>query len=58
MKKTLAALVVSALGLAGCVAVPAYDAPYGYAPAPVVVQPTVGFGYYRGGPYYHHWHRW
>ena len=53
-KRLLIVLVLSALGLAGCVAVPAYEAPY-YAPAPVVVQPTVRFGYY-GGPYYGHRH--
>lgn len=63
MKKTL--LVVMALasvGLAGCVAVPAYDAPYygpAYGPGPVVVAPSVSFGYsrYYGHPYYgdRHW---
>ena len=50
-KKLLIVLALSSLGLAGCVAVPAYDAPYyggGYAPAPVVVQPAVRFSYYGG----------
>lgn len=61
-KKLLIILTLSTLGLAGCVAVPAYDAPYpyAYAPAPVVA-PSVSFGYYGGyyggGPrqrYYRH----
>jgi hypothetical protein len=55
-RKLSIVLVVAALGLAGCVAVP-YE-PYGYAPAPVVA-PSVSFGYYSG-PYYghrHHRHR-
>lgn len=59
-KKLLIGLVLSSLGLAGCVAVPAYDAPYAYGPAPVVVQPAVSFGYYGGyyrGGHRHHGHR-
>jgi hypothetical protein len=63
MKKGLMIAVdVAALGLAGCVAVPAYDAPYGYgpqvyiAPPAVVVRPAFygRFGYYggRGHGYY------
>ena len=39
--------------LAGCVAVPVEPGPAVYAaPPPVVVAPA--FGYYRGGPYWHH----
>lgn len=58
MKKTLlGVLALASVGLAGCVAVPAYDAPYGYGPPvaygpPVVVAPSVSFGYSRG--YYGH----
>ena len=46
--KTLIAVVVAAFGLAGCVAVPAYDPGYAYspgyyyAPAPAA---TFSFGY-------------
>lgn len=59
-KKRLIPLVaLVALGLGGCVAVPAYDPyPYYAAPAPVVVRPAVSFGYYSGprGYYGHrHW---
>lgn len=67
-KAILAVLALASVGLAGCVAVPAYDAPYGYGygppvaygPAPVVVAPSVSFGYSRGyygrGYYgYRHW---
>ena len=62
MKKLLLLVLLSTLGLAGCVAVPAYDAPYGYgpqvyaAPPAVVVQPSFVFrGYYGGhGGYYGH----
>jgi hypothetical protein len=63
MKKTLVvAVALASVGLAGCVAVPAYDAPpYAYAAPPpgVVVAPSVSFGYsryYGGRPYYHHRH--
>ena len=65
MKKTLvAAVALASTALAGCVAVPAYDVPvYGppavYGPAPVVVQPSISFGYsryYGGGPGWHHRH--
>ena len=63
--KTTAIAVLASLGLAGCVAVPLYDAPYGYAPPvaygppAIVVRPYVGYGYYGGyrgygGPR-HHW---
>jgi hypothetical protein len=64
MKKTLlAVLALAGVGLTGCVAVPAYDAPYGYGPpvaygpAPVVVQPSISFGYsrYYGGYHHRHW---
>ena len=66
MKKLLLIVLLSTLGLAGCVAVPAYPAPYGYgyygaegyAPAPaVVVQPSFvyrSYGYYGG----RHGHRY
>jgi PBP1b-binding outer membrane lipoprotein LpoB len=61
MKRILLLLLLSTLGLAGCVAVPAYSEPYAYGPpayaAPaVVVQPTFYYrsGYYR--PYGHHYH--
>ena len=50
-KKLLIVLGLSALALTGCVAVPYdgyYAGGYGYAPAPVVVQPAVGFSYYGG----------
>ena len=61
-KKLSIVLILSALGLTGCVAVP-YDAPYAYAPAPVVVQPSESFGYssgyYYGGPRHRHYrHRY
>ncbi len=59
------AALAAALGLAGCVAVPAYDAPYAYgppvyvAPPAVVVQPTFygRIDYYRGygGPRWRHY---
>jgi hypothetical protein len=64
MKKGLMiAVALSALGLAGCVVVPAYDAPYGgygpgayVAPPAVVVRPAFygRLGYYggRGHGYY------
>jgi hypothetical protein len=63
MKTKLKLLLVgaAALALTGCVAVPAYNAPYAYGPAPVVVQPSVGIGFgyyggYRGGHRHHrHW---
>jgi hypothetical protein len=63
-KKLLLPLILSALGLTGCVAVP-YGDTYAYAPAPVVA-PSVSFGYYggyyRGGHRYHghrgHRHRY
>ena len=55
MKKALLPVLLATLGLTGCVAVPAYDAPYAYggpqvyvAPPSVVVGPWWGFGY-RGG---------
>ncbi len=63
MKKVLlCTMLVSALGLAGCVAVPAYDAPYAYAPpvyvAPpaVVVRPAIygHYGYYGGSRWHHY----
>jgi len=58
-----AAVAVATAGLAGCVAVPAYDtgpAYYGYGSpgyyyAPPA--PAVSF-YYSNRPYYRHWHRW
>jgi hypothetical protein len=62
MKKTLlCVLTLAGVTLGGCVAVPAYQEPAGYyAPAPVVVAPSVGFTYYGGyGPrpyYYGHAH--
>ena len=65
MKKTLLiAMALASVGLAGCVAVPAYDPyygpgpAYGYGPAPVVVAPSVSFGYsgYYGRGYYGHRH--
>jgi hypothetical protein len=63
MKKVLLPVLLATLGLAGCVAVPAYDAPYGYGPqvyAPaVVVRPAIVFpvyGYY-GGRYGHRYYR-
>ena len=59
MRKTIVAvLALASVGLAGCVAVPAYDygygygGPVGYAPGPLVVAPSVSFGYSRG--YYGH----
>lgn len=61
-KTTLAVLALALVGLAGCVAVPAYDPyPYygpAYGPAPVVVAPSVSFGYsgYYGRGYYGHRH--
>ena len=63
MKKTLlGVLALASVALAGCVAVPAYDAPYygppAYGPAPVVVQPSISFGYsryYGGHRHYRHW---
>jgi hypothetical protein len=67
-KTTMAVLAVASVALGGCVAVPAYDpyyapAPaYGYGPGPVVVQPSISFGYsryyggYYGGPYHHYRH--
>jgi hypothetical protein len=58
-KKLLLVLVLSSLGLAGCVAVP-YDGGYAYGPAPAVVAPSVSFGYYGGyyrGGHRHHGHR-
>ena len=58
MRKTiLGVLTLASVGLAGCVAVPAYEpAPVVYGPPPaVVVAPSVGFGYsrYYGGPRYY-----
>ena len=58
--KTLLALLVAALPLAGCVAVPVEPGPVVYAaPAPAVVvaprpytRPYYGGYYYRGGPYW------
>ncbi|HEX2650107.1 MAG TPA: hypothetical protein VHN19_09250 [Burkholderiales bacterium] len=66
MKKTLlGVLALASVALAGCVAVPAYDAPYygppvAYGPAPVVVAPSVSFGYSRGyyGHGYRHYRHW
>ena len=65
MKKTLlGVLALASIGVAGCVAVPAYDPYFGpgpvYGPAPVVVQPSISFGYSgyygRGGGWHHrHW---
>lgn len=65
MKKTLlAVLALSSVGLAGCIAVPAYDygprayGPPAYGPPPaVIVQPSLSFGYsgYYGRPYHRHW---
>lgn len=66
MKRILLPVLLSTLGLAGCVAVPAYNTPYGYgpqgyAPAPaVVVQPAFVFrpyGYYGGYYGHHHYYR-
>ena len=65
MKKTLlGVMALASVGLAGCIAVPAYDAPYGppavYGPGPVVVAPSVSFGYSRGyyGYPYRHYRHW
>jgi hypothetical protein len=65
MRKTfVATLALASVGLAGCVAVPAYDpGPRVYAPPPaVVVAPSVGYyrgpRYYGGPRYYHRWHRY
>ncbi len=71
MKRIVPPLLVASLGLGGCVAVPAYDAPpYGYAPAavyvtpaPVVVRPYVYGGAWVGRPGYYgrpgySGHRW
>jgi hypothetical protein len=54
--KTSAIALFPGLGLAGCVAVPVHDAPYGpalYSAPAVVVQPYIGlgFGYYGRGYY-------
>ncbi len=59
MKKILLPALLATLGLAGCIAVPAYDAPYAYgppavyvAPPAVVLRPWWGFGgrgYYGDG---------
>jgi len=65
MKQNLViAVAISALGLAGCVAVPAYSEPYGYgygyggpvavAPPAVVVQPTFYGRYYYGRRHYYY----
>lgn len=59
-KTTMAVMLLAGVTLAGCVAVPAYDPyPYGpvvYGPAPVVVQPSISFGYSRYYGYGHrHW---
>jgi hypothetical protein len=65
MKRILLPVLVATLGLAGCVAVPAYDAPYGYAPAAVyvappavVVRPYYGGGYGGYGGYGYYGRRW
>lgn len=64
MKRVLKlAMLVAALGLAGCVAVPAYDAPYAYgppvyvSPPAVVVQPAFygRYSYYGGARGGRHW---
>jgi hypothetical protein len=61
MKGVLLPVLLSTLGLAGCVAVPMVDAPYGYGPAVVVAPPPIvvrpgfyghGGGYYGRGGYY------
>jgi hypothetical protein len=54
MKKAMLAVLAFA-GLAGCVVVPAYDAPVGYAAPPpaVVVRP-----YFYGGVSYYGGHGW
>ncbi len=45
MKKILLPVLLSTIGLAGCVAVPAYDAPYAYgAPAVYVAPPALLVG--------------
>ena len=48
--KALSITLLAGLGLAGCVAVPAYGPEYGPAAyaAPVVVVPTIGFGFGYG----------
>ena len=60
MRKTmLAVMAVASVALAGCVAVPYDPYPYGpavYGPAPVVVQPSISFGYSHYYGYGHrHW---
>ena len=52
--KTLSIAVLASLALAGCVAVPVYDAGYGpaYGPPAVVVRPYAYSGYYGGRGYY------
>ncbi|HTQ76888.1 MAG TPA: hypothetical protein VMI15_02590 [Burkholderiales bacterium] len=61
MRRAVLLLLLAVLGLAGCVAVPvdpgpvAYGPPVYAAPAPVLVQPYVGFSFYSGG--HHRWER-
>lgn len=58
--RTLLALLIAAVPLAGCVAVPIEPAPMVYAPAPpvVVVRPLPYYGhhhYHGGGRYSRRW---
>lgn len=61
--KVLIAVVVAAFGLAGCVAVPAYDPGYAYSPGYYYGPPaaTFSFGYSHhdhhrhGGHRHRHW---
>jgi hypothetical protein len=51
--KTLLALLIAALPLVGCVAVPVEPGPVVYAaPAPAVVFAPRPYYYHRGGPYW------
>lgn len=52
-------VLLAAVGLSGCIAVPVYDTPGVYVGVPVpgvVVRPYGGGHYGYGGGYRHRWH--